>query len=255
MNLKNLLLLCCLTLLFASCSHVYEPALYHQDIAYMPKPASFDSVKSSNYISAGINLYGNSQQTDFITSGQVNLSRGHVFNNVNVAYGAFGVLGDYENGSIQKGQPNYFSDRVFGAVGGRFSANLFVNSGRIDFRYLGVEMAYSHEFGSYSTLRQNYNTLPDFYVDPRTDLFTIGVTTEVIFHNRDNSNFVHGFRGFLGTTLGHNELDDTFYSNETASDRLFRNIFPKVTYFINYKKYFATIDGGTAFFLRFGIKF
>jgi hypothetical protein len=221
----------------------------------MPKPTSFDSVKSANYISAGINLYSNSQQTDFITSGQVNLSRGHVFNNVNLAYGAFGVLGDYENGNIQKGQPNYFSDRVFGAVGGRFSANLFVNSSRIDFRYLGIEAAYSHEFGSYATLRQYYNTQPGFYVDPRTDLFTIGLTTEVIFHNRNNINFVHGFRGFLGTTLGHNQLDDTYYTTETSSTRLFRNIFPKVTYFINYKKYFATIDGGTSFFLRFGVKF
>ena len=41
-------------LLFASCSHVYTPALYHADIVYQPKPASFDTVKSATYISAAL---------------------------------------------------------------------------------------------------------------------------------------------------------------------------------------------------------
>jgi hypothetical protein len=255
MNLKILSTICCATVLFASCSNVYEPALYHQDIAYMPKPASFDSVKSASYVSAGVNAYNAYNVNDLLVSGQVNLSRGYVFNNFNLAYGAFGVFGNYDNGTIAKGQPNYFSDKFFGAVGGRFSANAYTNLGRTDFRFIGFEAAYSHEFGSYANFRQYLNTQPNYFVDPRTELFTIGLTTEVIFHSRKNINFEQGFRGFFGTTLGHNELDDTFYTDQTATDKLFRTFFPKVTYFIKYKNYFGTIDGGTDFFIRFGLKF
>eukprot|EP01037_Dinobryon_pediforme_P016259 gene16259-16438_t len=164
------------------------------DIAYQPKPASFDTVKIANYVSGGFNAYSNTHLNDFLVSGQFNLSQGYVFKNFNLAYGAFG---------------------------GRFSANAFVSSGRTDFRFIGIEMAYSHEFGSYADYRQYLNTQPGTFVDPRTNLFTIGLTTEVYFHNRNDSGFQHGIRGFLGTTLGYNELSTTYYTNETSTDRIF----------------------------------
>lgn len=254
MNRKALVILLSY-LLFTSCSHVYEPALYHQDIAYQPKPTSFDTAKSANYISAGLNAYTDSHLSDFLVSGQFNLSRGHVFDNFNLAYGAFGVFGDYQNGAISKGDPNYFSDKFFGAVGGRASANLFVTSGRADIRYLGVEVAYSHEFGTYADFRQSISNVPNYFADTRTDLLTIGLTSEVIFHNRDDNSFQHGIRGFIGTTLGHNVLDDTYYSNDSATQKMFRNIFPKASYFIKFKNYFGTFEVGSNIFVRFGFKF
>lgn len=221
----------------------------------MPKPASFDSVKVANYISGGLNAYSNTNVNDFAFSGQLNLSRGYVFSNFNVAYGAFGVFGDYQSDQADKTSPHYFTDKYFEAVGGRFSANAFVNSGRIDFRFIGVEMAYSHEFGTYASYRQYLNTQPGTFVDPRTDLFTIGLTTEVIFHNRNNSDIENGFRGFLGTTLGHDELDDTYFADETTTGKMIRHIFPKITYFLKVKNFIGSIDGGTDFFIRFGYKF
>src|SRR6202012_1285125 len=102
------------------------------------------------------------------------VSRGYVFNNFNLAYGAFGVVGDYEKGTEDSNYPNNFTDKFFGAVGGRFSANLFTTYDRMDFRYLGVEMAYSHEFGSYANFRKTVSTLPGYHVDARTDLLTLG---------------------------------------------------------------------------------
>ena len=241
--------------LFSACSHVYVPALYHQDIAYQPKPASFDTAKTATYISGGLNTYTNSHYNDFLVSGQFNLSQGFVFDNFNLAYGAFGVLGDYQNSAISQGKPNYFSDKSFGAVGGRFSMNAFVNSGRVDFRFIGVEMAYSHEFGDFASFRQQLNTQSGYFVDLRTNLFSIGLTTEVIFHNRNNNDFQNGLRGFLGTTLGYNELDNTFYNTQTATTRMFRNLFPKVSYFIKFKNYFGTVEAGEQFMVRFGYKF
>ncbi len=254
MNLKQLLTVFAAAIFFASCSKVYSPALYHQDIAYQPKPASFDSVKSRTYASAGLNTYLNSNLSDLVVSGQVNLSRGYVFNNFNLAYGAFGVFGDYENGAIQQGQPNYFTDKFFGAVGGRASANFFINSGRTDFRFIGMEMAYSHEFGDYANFRQSVLSQPNYYVDPRTELFSIGLTSEVLFHNVNNPSVQHGIRVYLGTTLGHNRLEDTYYTDQTAEAKLFRNIYPKASYFITFKQFFGTFEAGQNIFIRFGVK-
>ncbi|MDP9080060.1 MAG: hypothetical protein M3O71_21755 [Bacteroidota bacterium] len=255
MKLKYLSVLFLSALVFASCSHVYTPALYHQDIAYQPKPTSFDTAKSLTYVSAGLGGYTNTNLNDVLISGQLNLSRGHVFNNFNIAYGGFAVFGDYQNGSNDKTQPNYFSDKFFGAVGGRFSANAFVTNGNVDFRFIGMEMAYSHEFGGYADFRKSIDKQGGYYVDPRTDLFSIGLTTEVIFHNRNDNTFQHGIRGFLGTTVGHDQLDDTYYNTNNSSSKFLHHIYPKASYFITFKDFFGTFEVGSAVFLRFGYKF
>ena len=255
MNLKQLLLLSCVAILSASCTKFYGPALYHQDIAYMPKPASFDSVKSATYISGGFNGYTAGNINDILTSGQINLSEGYVFNHFNLAYGAFGVVGDYNNGTISKGSPNYFTDKFFGAAGGRISGNFFNNSGRTDWRVIGFEAAYSHEFGSYANFRQTVQSVSDYSVDPRTDLFTVGLTSEVLFHNVNNPDFQNGIRIFVGTTFGRSEYGDSYFINAIATQGAITNIFPKASYFIKIKKYFGSIEVGEGVMLRFGLKF
>jgi len=254
MKIKYLLLFGFIAVLYSSCSQVYSPALYQHDIAYQPKPASFDTAKSATYVSAAYNAYPSADYNNTLISGQLNLSRGYVFNNFNLAYGAFGVIGDYQNGEGSKTSPYYFNDKYFGAVGGRMSANFFTTKDNADIRFLGMEAAYSHEFGDYASYRKMTFGQPNIYVDPRTDLFTIGLTTEVIFHNQDNT-LTHGIRGFLGTTLGHNDLNDTYYNNDTPQERMFRNIFPEASYFIKYKQYFATAEIGSQIFLRLGVAF
>lgn len=250
MRLKLARLSFLLIIFSTSCSHLYEPALYHQDIAYQPKPASFDSVKTANYLSAGLNINPNTNLNDLLISGQLNFSQGYVFNNFNLAYGVFGVLGQYQSDEVDKNHASYFTDKFFGAGGGRLSANTFVTSGRTDFRFIGVEMAYSHEFGSYADFRQHLNTIPGFNVDPRTNLFTIGLTSEVYFHNRNNTDFQHGIRVFLGKTLGYDKLNTTFYYDQNEN-----TIFPKVSYFIKIKNIIGSIEAGQGVFIRVGYKF
>jgi hypothetical protein len=254
MRSKFLLPLCSLLSILSACSHVYAPALYHQDIAYQPKPTSFDKSATATYASVGLNNYAGVNYTDFLTSGQVNLSQGIRFDNFNIAYGAFGVFGDYQY-SGSKTDANYFSDKFFGAVGGRFSANAFVTDGNVDFRFIGVEMAYSHEFGDYANYRQELLNRGGYFVDPRTNLYTIGLTTEVIFHSMRNSGIQHGIRGFMGTTVGYNDLTDSYYHDETLGEEFFHKFFPKISYFITFKNYFATAEAGNNLFIRFGYKF
>jgi len=256
MNIKNPLTILFVAASFASCSQVYSPALYHHDIAYQPKPTSFDTAKSATYISGAFAAFPSADFNNTLVGGQINLSRGHVFDKFNVAYGAFGSFGDYQNGSGDKASPTYFTDKFFGAVGGRVSANFFTTSDNVDFRFIGIEAAYSHEFGAYANYRQRVNSLglSNVYVDSRTDLLTLALTTEAIFHNRNNT-LTHGIRGFLGTTLGSNPLNGTFYSSDTPQERFFRDIFPGASYFIKYKNYFGTAEIGNQFFVRFGLAF
>src|ERR1700761_5874255 len=151
--MKNLFII--LIILFSatitSCTHQFVPALYHQDVAYQPKPASFDTAKVQTYVAGGLNYYLSPQYSDLLVSGQLNLSQGVTFKNANLAYGAFGVAGNYSNGySNSDGSIANFTNKFFGGVGGRVSGDLYVNSGRFDFRYIGFEAIYSHEFGAYS---------------------------------------------------------------------------------------------------------
>lgn len=254
-NLKPFYFAAGLLLLLSSCSKVYTPALYHQDIAYMPKPASFDSVSTKVYVSAGMNVYPDAHFSDIIYSGQANLSVGHNFNNFNLAYGAFAEYGDYKNSSMDYSSVNYFSDRTFGVVGGRFSANLYKKFDHADFRYIGFEGVYSHEFGDFSTFKKNFKTENEYYVDPRTDLVSVGLTSEVVFNSAENPGLHHGLRGFLGVTLGHNPLNSTYDKTDDPNEKVFREVFPKFSYFINYKHLFGIIDVGGGFMGRVGYTF
>src|SRR6185312_15257168 len=236
-----------------SCSHVYTPALYHHDIAYQPKPSSFDTAKTASYISGGYFASTNVNLNDFEEAGEVNFSRGYIFKHLNLAFGTFGMLGDYENSAISPDQPNYFNTKFFGAVGGRVSANLYSNSEseRSEYRYLGIEAAYSHEFGNYAMFRQSIVNKPGYYVDPRTDLFTAGLTTEILVRSQSKV-IQQSFRLFFGTTFGYNSLYDSYYNNKDVSTNTFPqllnlgfiDIYPKASYYIKFKNYFGTAEIG-----------
>ena len=255
MHKQNLLVLL-IVLLFTSCSHVYTPALYHSDIVYQPKPASFDSVKSVTYVSAGLGANTSIDGEDFLTRGEIDISRGHVFNGFNLSYGAFGVAGNYNNGrtsnSATNNPPNNFSNIFYGAIGARASANLYVNMGRFDFRYIGIEAAYSHEFGAYANFRQTIVSSPNYYDDPRVNLYSVGLTSELIFHNEGDNNFVNGIRGFLGTTIGYDNLSNGYYTNNNFPNKVFHYVYPKATYYFKIKRIFGSVEAGNQVMLRFG---
>jgi hypothetical protein len=248
----------------SSCTatHVYIPALYNHDIAYQPKPASWDSTKFATYVSAGYYASDGSNVNDDLESGQLNISQAYTGKNFNIAYGAFGVAGNYikepvyintvkDSAGFVK-EPEDFNKKFFGAVGGRFSANLYSHSGRVDFRYIGVEAVYSHEFGDYANYRRSVVNQPGFNVDTRTDLVSLGATSEILFHRRRDNNFENGFRLFIGSTFGPNppsvyELTSPHQDNSSK-------LFTQVAYFFKYKKFFGSAELGDGLFMRVGLK-
>jgi len=254
---KTLLLIVFVPVLFvfSSCAnHTYAPALYHHDIAYQPKPASFDSVKTATYFSGGVNMYTDFTWSDFVSMGQANLSRAHVFKNTNLSYGVFGAVGDYQAGTSGSSVYN-FTDKYFTVLGGRLSGDLFTTYERMDFRYLGFEASYSHEFGAYHDFRKFLSQHQQFNVDTRDEMFTLGLTSEILFHNKNDVNIQHGLRLFLGYTFGPDPYAKTDYVSQDLTPKPFDQVFPRVSYFLNVHRFFAVMEVGSEFSIRAGVKF
>lgn len=254
MNLKLVFCLLGMAALASSCSdHVYAPALHRSDIAYLPKPVSADTSKSATYITAGITYDTNINPADNLTSGQFNLSHANTFDHFNLAYGAFGVLGSYHNGELQPSDPYYFRDKFFGAGGLRLSGDYFIKGRNVDFRIIGFEAVYSHEFGDYARFRKAVTNQPNFFTDTRTDLFTLGGTTEVVFHAGYNAEKKFGFRVFAGGTFGPDNIYRNNNSNYTYSS--LNHGIVTVAYFMQIKRYVLIAEGGYYFQFRLGYQF
>src|ERR1700761_3241845 len=172
----------CTALIFSSCNVIdktpltnqYGSALYQNDIAYMPKPLSSDSSHHASYVSAALfesNGADPTNSNDEITRGELTFGQGFTLPNFNAAYSVFGTFGSYSD--MTNGGANdrfYFNNKSFGAYGGRFSVNTFISSGNVDIRFIGFEMAYSHEFGQYASYRKSVTDSAYFYTNPRTTL-------------------------------------------------------------------------------------
>ncbi len=205
---KTTALLCSLAFLLSSCLFKYRgpvtsyngPAFFDNDISYQPKPISADSLHHGTYVSATIiNAQGAANDKDNLSAGQLNLGMAYTLKHFNFAYGAFGALGDYHNGTVPDTQAHYFNNKSIGFVGSRASIDYYVTLGRVDIRIIGLEVAYSHEFGDYAAFRKQVYGQPYFFTNTRTDLFTWGGSTEVAWYGRDPS-FQYGFRLFVGQT-------------------------------------------------------
>jgi len=183
---------------------------------------------------------------DELTAGQLNLGMAYTLKHINIAYGAFGDAGQFSNGTIPGNQPGYFTSKFAGMAGGRASINYYITPGNVDIRIIGIEAAYSHEFGSYADFRREVAGQPNFFSDTRVNLFTIGGSSEVVWYGRDPSFFQYGFRLFLGgTNSSYTKYYDSYIqSRATAS----------FAYFMQMKNYFMVAEltsGGSHFSLGY----
>jgi len=282
MNKFKIYFLGCIALIaYSSCgtlvapTYQYGPALYGRDISYQPKPLSSDSVHHANYASISFNsgeAPNSTNSSDGIKNAQINIGQGFTFDHLNLSYAAFGDLGTYNNHSVlESAEPNYFNSKSFGNIGGRFSVNTFVTSGNVDIRFIGFEMAYSHEFGSYAVYRkflegQPYYTVtsqtdlatldshPNYYINSQTDLVTLGGTSEVTWRSAHQP-LQFGFRLFIGAQV----LNDNFYKNAYAPSG---NHLPiaspsSLAYFMQVKHYYFVGEVSTTFAgqLTAGVRF
>jgi hypothetical protein len=193
-------------LLCSACNkHFYAPALYNNDVSYQPKPASFDSAKSATYVSIGEGFNQAVNINNTVSFGELDISRGHVFKNSNLSYGAFGFVGaiDNENHQNELKDPYSFKSKSFAGIGGRASFNMFkALQENINFRYIGIEATYSKEYGDFAAFRRAVQNSPDYSATTRTEMFTVGATSEILWHSPKSTDKQFAFRFFLGKTIG-----------------------------------------------------
>jgi hypothetical protein len=235
-KLKTVFALCGLGCFLSSCyvskpvTSVNGPSFYNSDITYQPKPLSADSVHHANYVSASIVNGQGANENDVLTAGEINLGRAYTTKHFNFSGGVFGAAGSFSNATIPSGQPYYFNNKFTGMAGARASINYYITSGHVDIRVIGIEAAYSNEFGDYADYRKLVAGVPTFYTSTRTDLLTIGGSTEVTWYGRDPS-WQYGFRLFVGKT----NID---YPKNPNDNYALPSVTGALAYFMQIKRYF-----------------
>jgi hypothetical protein len=235
-KLKTIFALCGLACFLSSCyvnkpvTSINGPAFYDSDITYQPKPLSADTFHHANYVSASIVNGQGANVNDALTAGEINLGRAYTIKRFNFALGVFGAVGSFSNSTLGQGDPYYFNNKFAGAAGGRASINYYITSGHVDIRIIGIEAAYSNEFGDYANYRKAIVGVPNFYTSARTDLLTVGGSSEVIWYGRDLS-WQYGFRFFVGST------NVNYPKNSDSFDAL-PSVNAALAYFMQIKRYF-----------------
>jgi hypothetical protein len=238
-------LLCCTAILLTSCAINKEvisfngPAFYQNDISYQPKPISTDSSHFATYVSATAIDGQGANLNDEVIAGQFNLGIAYTVRHFNLACGVFGAAGDFKNSTIPTDQPYYFDKKSFGVTGGRASANYYITSGRVDIRIIGLEIAYSNEFGDYAAYRKAVNNQPDFYVNTRTKLVTWGWSSEVLWRGK-NQDMQFGFRLFIGATGGNNDYKN--YGSGYSANTTAIPTSNALAYFMALRNYFMVAE-------------
>lgn|GEM_PF-303124 len=244
---RPICLLASLFIFFSSCqtTKIFTPALYHTDIAYLPKPTSVDSNHLQTYISGGLGSISGYNNIDLITVYQAEVSQGWIFKNFNLAYGGFANAGNVTNtpntpDSVNRKDPYFFDQKGFSALGARVSMNFYQNSGRWTYRILGFEAAYSHEFGDYALYRQSILNAPNYSTTAQTNLLTLGASSEILLEGRFHPYNKFGFRFFAGQTIG----NYNFVLENGAKYFSASRIAPYINYafFVQLRNYFLVAD-------------
>lgn len=226
-----------ISIVLSSCSNIYGPALLNADIAYQPKPISQDSIKHSNYIHLSASSGSGAEFIHEVSFAQANISRAYVFKNFNTSVGAYGFAGNYTRSYSSDNSTQDFSKKAFAGLGARASANYFLISERANFRIIGFEAGYSKEFGKYASFRKKHLGHQDYIINPDTEIFTAGFTTEIIWHTRKSIHTQHGFRLFIGDTFTNETYYDAFGDDIENQDK-----YVSLNYFLQIKRFNINIE-------------
>lgn len=257
--------------LLSSCEVYLTPAILGHNIAYQPKPMVADSLKTSNYVSVSFaagsspNSYSLGLSSDDrvnINMGMLNYSRGHVYKNLNLSYGGFINYGEAHSQSNNKDFAAF--NKSFFNVGLRTSIGYHItsNNGNTDFRLINWENAISKESGDYADYRKNgyHNHInnPDdltkMYFSKQTDVWTTGLSSEIIWRSVRKKDTHHAFRLFLGGS-------PNVESNLNKKGAIFSDAYLgfktnfSVSYYLQLKQFYMIYENGVDYNMAAKITF
>lgn len=235
---------------YSSCTRYLMPSNLGNDMIYQPKPMVADSINSKTTVIGGIMGSGGFYDEGAITLGYLGVNRGHTFKNINFSYGLLGYLGNVEKAYISEttNDSKYVSLPQFNKAtygyGIRTSIGYHDTSerGNTDFRIINWENAITIETGEYLNFRkQLYGdlTYKRLIVSKNEVLWTTGISSEIIFHNRKNKNFKHAFKIFIGGSPNlYRSFDNKIkFENPNIDDSEIKRGYFQFTYFFSYKKF------------------
>lgn len=180
----------------------YQSPLHANTSSYKATPLRSDSIAAATYASLNFMVGGaNHRWHDNTWSFNGALHRSHNFGIFQAYYGANAALGVYDVRPYQladtlntlnapRNRFRAFDDsainsrsgnKFFGAWGLVGSINVVVPFGRSsEWRALGTELSWNHEFGKYLDFRKNLPAGTANIVDRKSNYFTISIFTEVV---------------------------------------------------------------------------
>jgi|GEM_PF-486741 len=237
----------------SSCTRYLFPPTAGIDVVYKPKPMVADSVKSSFNITGGLAGVDGIYNEGEITTGYLSITRAHTFKQVNFSYGLLGYLGNAKSTRIQQKpeESDYVAlppfSKTTSGLGIHTSVGYHITSdrGNTDYRIINWENSVTREFGSFLDFRnQLYGdlTYKRLMVSRNKVLWTTGVSSEIIFHHRNDKDFKHAFKLFIGVSPNLSKSFDNKIktANEAVNDfEIDRGNF-QLTYFFSFKKFNLT---------------
>lgn len=205
---------------------------------YMPKPISSDSLKTLNYLSGGFIKTTNDSDDDVLTLGQISFSKAHQLKKLNFAYGIDAYSGAYRNKFLEQGDADNFESKNISGLQLKTSVNTFKSVGQFELRLVGLELAYSKEFGDFARFRRDIPGRENFYSLPKTGLFSAGPSTELLWKQ---TRARYGFKLSLLNTFG--SLDYQGYDQTGMNGGKARRLNSTIALYFQQKHFFIILEG------------
>ena len=197
-TMKKLIQLVLVVCICGSCGvdRIYTSGSYGALKSYRAKPAYHEQNDQATYISAAIkngkhrqtNPESDDKKTLFTLSAHRAVTKKHwnYYYGLDLSYGSYRFNEGYLDVVVPDSSSDFFGFTGFGGI------NYTLSRPKIDYRILGLEFSYTHEFGSYqdalSVLRNQTASDSNVLVFNRRNLPAFNLYSELLFKlNRDNS--------------------------------------------------------------------
>jgi len=233
MKINKMLLLGALLLFICSCGsrRVYTTGSYGSIKTYTEKPKYVDKKESATYVSGDLSFGKHMQDggnfDDAKTIAALNIHRSTSGRFYNIYYGIGGAYGTYK---FKEGYENLVADeekKSFYSINLKSGINYTYTRPKVDWRFIGVELAYLNEFGPYQDKLSELISTNDgeLTIANQNSMFTYQLYSEYVFRMSIDSAFTVGF--YFGDLL--NYKDTEMYSGTTD--------FSGLTFGLTFNKY------------------
>lgn len=234
-----LIILCCVAFFLGSCKQYayYQSPFQANTSSYKAMPVGGVEPVALTFASGALMTAGTGDKLrDGLWGFNGNIYRSHSHGIFRGFYGLTGMAGSYRVRNLANTTPylsdKYPSDSIIGArSGAKFFGGLGATAGlyvstpigrRSEWRVIGLELNYLHEFGHYASFREKLPDTAANLISKSRNFVTFGFHSDLEFQTR---------RGYSGFKMGavFSARNETRYSNSGAATRMLPGYF-SVTY-------------------------